>query len=1763
MGDSRYRGPSREPPRLLQRNADGFFESPVNGSGGGSAFAPYTNNEPLPSRSQVAVPPPRSAGNARARSKSRTRQSPSGPSGSSSAYANGGRSGGGGSSSSSRRPSEDSYDRSLQDRDRYRRPSDDGVDGRLPYEDRDRRRPSGGGESPLSSSRTSPAMERRRPSIGTDYLPSSASSSATVRNNGSSYTRSGSGSNISSPLDAQRSVTTKAPSSSSSSASRVRNDEFASILPSRIREGSGSSRDRDVDINGAPDRPPPRGERRPSDRDGGGSGGGGDAGRSRTMRADGMPDRSASRPSDRDPPPSLREREQLPSRVTTRRAVEEPLASAAASSGGAQSASFDDMLKALEDLHVKTAANPPRSTAISPAQSATRLAPPATDRPASGRTSREYERMAASLDQLISSPKDRDDRERGGGRETRPEREQSRTGDRDRGAGPELERTTTSARDRGAAREQARAAARAQRDGKSSAAAAAVAAPTTTSKSPLSAEPTAAAAKSAAEPLDPEAERREAREVRRKRVEQERIEAERRDADLRENEMIAKARQLETAADRARESARNIEREARADESIIIPDYVSGLMMTLRTDKDAYPVPDDFMSSDGYAIWESSLNKSFADVLVDYLRARFLERRRRGKEPMQRPREEVQDKPVTLRFKVVEARDLIAKPGSTRNPYCEIEHGVIPDDGTEEARRADKDRSKKEVMQTQVITGTCNPRWDQQTSLTVRNMTDKVMVSVYDKLKEHFLGRVKITFGDVVPAAAAAARDGPLKKWYRLTGMGRKEKDKYVGGDMLVEISITDGGSLFGPGAGAPAASSSRDRDLVDEIQGSLMTTKVDFRSIYKVLLRSCLILDMNMLGSKINEHTTELLSDESTSLLLIVGRTWRLSEAFMTMSLLELLFKRYKRYEIPQGALLRAYERVKSNLKQPGWLAAGEKAFLINLLSEMDQYYRTQISKYKEFFPKNTPKDALETTIMMLRMICKVQVYREANPKLPESFREEFRSLLTEAAIARYQKLSELSQPLDDTDVEGVIEGVLKLAELVTEEIDLDAKYFREPFAKEVDIVRLTSEQYLKYFVLTLESNTEHISSETAVETASKSVFDLYRRVKVMDARYAKLVPGLKRMSMNAGFNVERWFSPFISRWLEHLSSRTVEWVNNAVKADQFEPVADAVERGGGYSSSVTDLFSAVYQELEFIKGLEWSDPVQSAGFMQAFAKSVSKAIEHYCEAIALGETKVDPQTSGTSWQGLLATATASVGKSSASTPTDIANESCVKLCNIEYAMKKLDDMYRVMNVQELNRVLRRHRAALADSPTSSRNNSRENIDPTVADDTYVKGAFKIQLLYAENLKPCNKNGLANPYIIVRVPDGTVVPMSAEPTGAALRASTGPVAGSASSLSSIVGSTIGGSRASTGSNSAGPTVLNGIHCELARSRVVSDTINPTWDEAFEVILPPVTKIEVAVLSKNLLTADEIAGKAMVDLSRGTRLRHSLGDHHTHDVYVEMEPQGRVLLRLTMEGADEDVDFWFRRSKERLGRMRDDFVRALTARIIPYAREEILRVIVKTHEAAPLPAKNFFSSLTTSVQYSKETASGVPISQPISDADADALLDPLTEYLNKNLGTLDVYLSEKMSHEVIRRCWDEIVSVVEHACIPPLYGPIESTRRVLNRRQASMASATLRLLKDFFHADGAGVSNRSLETKKFALVRELAEVYYLLDIPKLQREYDRELLKGRDKEMALRLVRLRVEKSDGGDGEHLDPLAAEEGRVWIDQRLTRRKVVCK
>jgi hypothetical protein len=181
----------------------------------------------------------------------------------------------------------------------------------------------------------------------------------------------------------------------------------------------------------------------------------------------------------------------------------------------------------------------------------------------------------------------------------------------------------------------------------------------------------------------------------------------------------------------------------------------------------------------------------------------------------------------------------------------------------------------------------------------------------------------------------------------------------------------------------------------------------------------------------------------------------------------------------------------------------------IIDVLEKMKGNCNNRVIKYKELFPENQPRQALESTILVLRMIHRFGPFKETHPELQASFRDELKILMTEACIAKFQRFKELATPLDEKDVESVIDGINKLADLVNQEIESDVQHFQPAFAQEIDIVRLTAENHLKYFTLILEDGGDILGGDAAVSTASHHVFELYRTLRLMAERYARSVAG------------------------------------------------------------------------------------------------------------------------------------------------------------------------------------------------------------------------------------------------------------------------------------------------------------------------------------------------------------------------------------------------------------------------------------------------------------------------------------------------------------------------------------------------------------------------------------------------------------------------------------------------------------------------------
>jgi len=996
-----------------------------------------------------------------------------------------------------------------------------------------------------------------------------------------------------------------------------------------------------------------------------------------------------------------------------------------------------------------------------------------------------------------------------------------------------------------------------------------------------------------------------------------------------------------------------IENEQDVDTLNISPDYRDNFIEYLTSQKYDDPTKDDFITAEGYYSWEEKTEKRpFVDVMAQLVDYRFSEewveeqeiKKRMNKSIVKAPEETVE---IPIIVKIIQAKDLVTpKDGKTRNPYCELKYNGS-------------------TFHTEKCENTQEPYWNQHLEIKAKNLADSITIIVWDKKdkekkkiwkkdsSDEFLGQVKISIQSFINESV---RVGYISKWYDLEKR-KDKKDKNAGGKILIEAGVGDVTDI--------KEEKSLNEDAQDDdsdyekLQAQLINCKVSFKHLFKILLKSCLDHDLIYINDKINSNSTtsEILSDEAKILLKVFSKQWVLGDSFLVISYLEETFNMYVNNKIPIHVVVATFDVLYDYMNIDGWLPAYEHPHLIDLLEEMITYHSRQVCHYREYFPKGQPEGVLNNAIYLWRIIFKSKIYRDNHPELPISFREEIRTQMVKHIEIRYTKLLGLSSPFVE-NTEDILIGLAKLADLIVKDIEEDLNYYQEVFKKEVNIVRLSSQIYLKSFIKELENNSERLASEEALES-SKATFELYRRVRLMDRQYASLVPSFKRISMGSGFNIEKWFNDFVIAWLKVQQERTLVWVKTAVATDTFEKMSDTQP----FSTSVIDLFEIMFEELDLIKGLEWSDTEQYTEFLTTFARIVTKAIEQYCDAMEENEMKKEE--------------------------TDIDNQSCVKLSNIEKAIEKLNEVFNKM--KELN--------VIEDNRPISTNTRRFTED--------ITGTFSMEVIYAENLKPCNKNGLSNPYVVIKVPED--------------------------------------------------------NNELIKTSIINDSINPRWDETFQVFMVPTKSLEVCIYNKtSFLSSDEVIGKKTIHFST------NWCDHQTHELIVKLEPQGRLLIRITMDGEGEDLSFFFKKSKQRLIRTSHDFIRELAYRITPYVKEVYTKLMKSNESQNNVQLANAYI-MGNVVPL---TVSGRVANKGISQAEIDKELQPITDYLNKNFATLCTNLSAKMAQKVIIEIWNEILGMLESSMIPPLYGAIERDRKILNIRQISIIVYCLDILFEFFHSDG-------------------------------------------------------------------------------------------
>ncbi|KAI1142744.1 hypothetical protein F5Y05DRAFT_129758 [Hypoxylon sp. FL0543] len=541
-------------------------------------------------------------------------------------------------------------------------------------------------------------------------------------------------------------------------------------------------------------------------------------------------------------------------------------------------------------------------------------------------------------------------------------------------------------------------------------------------------------------------------------------------------------------------------------------------------------------------------------------------------------------------------------------------------------------------------------------------------------------------------------------------------------------------------------------------------------------------------------------------------------------------------------------------------------------------------------------------------------------------------------------------------------------------------------------------------------------VAREQGEELPLQDGFDLYK--ELVEIRR------IHRSSLGRPFtfDVEELLVDFVWRWIQNAEARAEEFVDEAIKQDQFQV------RGHGpghipldserHSHSVIDMFQLFHQTADQVFQLEWDNDVHHARFMTALSKIFANGIARYCEIVDQRFVR-EMDTPRPNEKEAAAVAQTTQGrfmqyaKDAWNTkekiePFQFYPESLVKLNNIEWAMQELDKLEKSMNVDACAEILER-----VDGPRR----------PVRRPAKYV---FTIKIVEAEDIKACDPNGTSDPYVVL---------------------------------------------------------VDEYQKRLHKTRIVMRTLNPRWDESVDVTVSGPLNVVATIWDYDTFGDHDFVGRTSLKLDP-----IHFSDYLPREFWLDLDTQGRILLRVSMEGERDDIQFYFGKAFRHLKRTERDMVRKITDKLSRHINAslsyEALRSLLGRNLASQV--NSFFKRSSTLPQ--------------ITDAEIENALQSLFAYFNENFATMKETLTEATMVAVMTRLWKEVLMAIEALLVPPL-SEKPSNQRPLNQRELDVVYKWLQLLFDFFNArdeDGEvlGVPAEVLRSPKYHELASLNFFYF-------------------------------------------------------------------
>jgi hypothetical protein len=183
-------------------------------------------------------------------------------------------------------------------------------------------------------------------------------------------------------------------------------------------------------------------------------------------------------------------------------------------------------------------------------------------------------------------------------------------------------------------------------------------------------------------------------------------------------------------------------------------------------------------------------------------------------------------------------------------------------------------------------------------------------------------------------------------------------------------------------------------------------------------------------------------------------------------------------------------------------------------------------------------------------------------------------------------------------------------------------------------------------------------------------------------------------------------------------------------------------------------------------------------------------------------------------------------------------------------------------------------------------------------------------------------------------------------------------------------------------------------------------------------------------------------------------------DFMPREFWQDLDTQGRLLLRVSMEGERDDIQFYFGKAFRALKRTLRDMTRSITDKLSAY-----IRYILSRERLKSLLSKGITGSVSSAINsYFGRNRANTASSVPITQAEIENAITPLTDYFDENFAIMKQTLTDSAMIMVMTRLWKETLMTIEGLLVPPMSDKL-SQQRPLNQQELDIVFKWLQVCR--------------------------------------------------------------------------------------------------